>query len=338
MLQPKEKYMYMIQSKEHHTIMLSNDIISFFDIVRTKPLLFSSIDEPYELSSKHFSKKCKYSVSSELLSKCQDIYIDFNSLNENRVGTVNNLRCKLEEKNIFVSNSTMYKIMKIKKWKYCYNSSSMGMPQDYFDAINILFINQLCKNKIDTVNYIFFDESTFRLMDLRFNKRWVNEHNQPFGHGSESSCYIKLRLMFSFNDGPLYYEFVYSNLTSKEKCIKAFFQKCCKIIREKQEKVVMILDNNTQYKTFDSLSILMKEEILSLLFIPPRQSQFNLIEYVFLHLKQSIRKATIKNLGELKTKIGAEIKDFNGIKSLRKRWIKTILINTLAFKNSQITL
>ena len=219
--------------------------------------------------------------------------------------------------NINLSRSTIHRIIK-NKLKYRFKKTivkNKDLDKYKYKLISFIFIKIMIKAMRENINFIFIDESNFRLSNTHF-KTWVKP-NDNLHYGPHTKDKINLILAVSVNK-------IVNYLMTKENTNKDIFYNfmstTLEMLSEKEIKNSVFVMDNLSVHLCPNIKELMKKRNLKILYTVPYESEFNPIELCFRYIKNFTYKKIYLKINELQKDVIEILKSEKIKKSLLKNF------------------
>ena len=201
-----------------------------------------------------------------------------------------------------LSNKKIYNIIKY-KLNYRFKRTSVKNNKLISTRgllMSFLFYKTVLRGLQIGLDIIYIDESGFQLINNKYSRWRLKEEEYPYGPKNNPLKKINLICAVSYNDILCYH--LNENNTNNELFIKFLKELFEKIPEESKKDKLVIMDNAKFHLTKEVKEIFEKSQI-KVITISPYNSDQNMIELVFRHIKNIIKKYNFKTISKMKNKI-----------------------------------
>ena len=291
---------------------LNNDLDKNKDIINICPL-FKEIIEKMEL---------KKVTLSEEASFVQKIINNFNPSKTFYIKDIFEEYFKKYGKKI--SKYKIYKILKnCLKFRFIKTSIKPNkIKSERGKLMNLLFYKTIVRGLFIGLNPIYLDESGFQLFNNKYY-RWRKREDE-FPYGPNGNVLEKSNMIIAVSaDSILLYQINKKNTDNK--IFEDFVENLIKKIPESQKENNIIIMDNAKFHLTENIKKKFQESKIKVLTIAPYNSDQNMCELVFRHLKLKIRKLNFKSQTKMITMLKNILEDEKLTTTLKKLF-KTTLI------------
>lgn len=220
-----------------------------------------------------------------------------------------------------ISRIKIYRILK-NKFQLSFRKTALKpkiLDNILYKKMSFLFIKSMIRALSLNFNFVFLDESNFKLNNT--NYRMWRSQNDFFHYGNIKRGKKNFLLAIGVN------EVIHYKLTSKNTnslLFKKFFLDTIKKISKKERNTtIFVMDNLTSHLTNDIKKII-KSKSLKVFCTVPYESVFNPIELSFRAIKNITYKNIYNNIKDLKKDIQQIIKSDKFQNTINKNFIETL--------------
>lgn len=188
--------------------------------------------------------------------------------------------------------------------------------------MSFFFYKTVLRGLLLGIEPIFIDETGFQIQNNKYYRWRLPQEEYPYGAKKDTLKKINLILAVS-NKQVIYYKINEENTNSEifETFLRELFEKIPKDLYQKK----LIIMDNARFHLTNNVRNLCKESKIKVITISPYNSDQNMIELMFRHIKNLIKRKSYKSLKKMETKIENILKN-NENQILLKRLFRRTLI------------
>lgn len=237
----------------------------------------------------------------------------------------------LKKYNEKLSNKKIYNIIKY-SLKYRFKRTSIKNNKILSKEnliMSFLFYKTILRGILLGLDLIFIDESGFQLHNNKYSRWRLKEQEYPYGPKNNDLIKINFILAISYNE-IIHYQINEKNTDSQ--LFREFVKELIKKIPEESKKNKLVIMDNAKFHLTKEVREIFEDSKLKVITISPYNSDQNMIELIFRHIKNITKRINFKSIYKLKKKI-IEILEKEEIKETLKKLYKRTLIYYKNFIN-----
>lgn len=282
------------------------------EIINISPL-FKEIIEKMELKKR---------ILSEESSNIQNI---INNFPHSKTFYIKDISAEYVQKfNKKLSRNKIYNILK-NSLKYSFLKTSIKpskINSDRGQIMSFIFYKTLIRGLSLGLQPIYIDESGFQLLNNKYY-RW-RKRDEEFPYGSDCNILSKSNMILAVSDKDiLIYQINKENTNSA--IFSDFVKEMLKKIPESEKENKLIIMDNAKFHLSDDIKKLFKDNKIKVLTISPYNSDQNMCELVFRHLKFKTRQFFFKTHKKMIENLENILEDENTSNIIKKLFKRTLL-------------